>query len=183
MESYEEAFNYSRENIINRLVDSIHKLEQFPNLFNEVAVAIQLAAKLLEANVKGNGKFEADQKGSNVPACFEARCDLLRDAIDRQGSLLAGRSHLVGHTRTALDYLRIQVGRLTLRPQVNDSYAELMENSAASRVSQAATRQPLAHKADEDNLKEIEKTFAMLNQAFPNCNCKQCTKRRLTASS
>jgi hypothetical protein len=88
-----------------------------------------------------------------VPACFEARCDLLRDAIDWQGSLLVGRSHLVGHTRTALDYLRIQVGRLILRSQVNDSYAELMENSAASRIAHAANRQPLGI-VDEDRLKD-----------------------------
>lgn len=183
MENYEEAFIYSRENIINRLVDSIHKLEEFPNLFNEVAADIQLAASLLENNVKGNGKLEASRVGSDVPICFETRCDLLRDAINRQGSLLAGNSYLVPNTCTALDYLRIQVGRLTLRSQVNDSYAELMETSATSRVSKAATRQPLKNGVEEDQLKEIEKAFDMLNQAFPNCSCKQCSKRRLVAHS
>ncbi|KAJ5358915.1 uncharacterized protein N7496_011328 [Penicillium cataractarum] len=183
MENYEEAFNCSRENIINRLVDSIHKLEEFPNLFNEVAADIQLAASLLENNIKGNGKLEASRQGSDVPTCFEARCDMLRDAINRQGSLLAGRSHLVAHTCTALDYLRIQVGRLTLRSQVNDSYAELMEASAASRVSKAVTRQPLKNEVEEGQLKELEKTFDMLNQVFPNCSCKQCTKRRLVTRS
>jgi hypothetical protein len=182
MESYEEAFKYSRENVINRLVDCIHKLEEFPESFNHVAADMQLAAKLLETNVKGNGKFEASRAGSDVPACFEARCDLLRDAIDWQGALLVGRSHLVGHTRTALDYLRIQAGRLTLRSQVNDSYAELMENSAASGVSHAVNRQPLGHIVDEDRLKEIEKTFNKLNQPFANCSCIQCTKRRRIAS-
>lgn len=183
MESYEEAFKYSRENIINRLVDCIHKLEEFPHLFNQVVADMQFAAILLENNVKGNGKFEAARVGSDVPACFEARCDLLRDAIDWQGSLLVGRPHLVGQTRAALDYLRIQVGRLTLRSQVNDSYAELMENSAASRVSNVVNRQPLGHVVDEDRLKEIEKTFNKLNQPFPNCSCIQCTKRRRIASS
>jgi hypothetical protein len=99
-------------------VDCVHKLEEFPKRFDEVAAGMQLAAKILETNVKGNGKFEASREDSDVPAWFETRCDLLRDAIDWQGSLLGGRSHLVGHTRTALDCLRIQVGRLTLRSQV-----------------------------------------------------------------
>jgi hypothetical protein len=53
-----------------------------------------------------------------------------------------------------------------------------MENSAASRVAQSVNRQPLGHIVDEDRLKEIEKTFNMLNQPFPNCSCIQCTKRR-----
>lgn len=178
MESYEEAFNYSRENIINRLVDCIHKLEEFPKRFDEVAADMHLAAKLLETNVKGNGKFEASRAGSDVPACFQSRCDLLRDAIDWQGALLVGRSHFVSHTRNALDYLRIHVGRLTLRSQVNDSYADLMENSAASRVSHAVNRQPMGHIVDEDRLKEIEKTFTKLNQPFPHCSCIQCIRRR-----
>lgn len=170
----------SRENIINRLVDAIHKLEEFPNSFNEVAADIQLAAKLLNNNVKGNGKLEDSRTGSDVPDCFERRCDLLRDAIDFQGSLLAGHSHRVGHTRTALDYLRVKVGVLTLRSQVNDSYAELMETSAASWATQVRYRQHLDHEVDEDRLKGTEKTFDMLNQAFANCSCKQCKKRRAT---
>lgn len=174
MESYEEAFKVSRENIINRLVDAIHKLEEYPNKFNEVAADIQLAAKLFTNNIKGNGKLEACRKGSDVPACFERRCDLLREAIEFQASLLAGRAHLFGHTCTALDYLRVQVGRLTLRSQVNDSYAELMESSAATRAVLANVRQGLDHEVDEARLKEIEK----LNQAFANCSCKQCNKRR-----
>ncbi|CEO58813.1 hypothetical protein PMG11_03515 [Penicillium brasilianum] len=183
MESYEEAFSYSRDNIINRLVDAIHKLEEFPYLFNEVAADIQLAASLLEANVKGNGKLEASRVGSDVPACFENRCDMLRDAIYRQGSFLAGHSGLVAHTCITLDYFRIQVGRLTLRSQVNDSYAELMERYASLRVSNAETRQPLENEAEEGQLKAIEKNFDMLNQAFHNCSCKQCTKRRLITCS
>ena len=176
--SYEEAFKVSRENIINRLVDAIHKLEENPNKFNEAAADIQLAAKLLTNNVKGNGKLEASRKGSDVPACFERRCDLLRDAIDFQATLLAGRAHLVGHTCTALDYLRVQVGRLTLRSQANDSYAELMETSATSRAALENVRQYLGHEVDGARLKQIEKSFALLNQAFADCSCKQCNKRR-----
>jgi hypothetical protein len=86
--------------------------------------------------------------------------------------LLAGHSDLVAHTYTTLDYLRIQVGRLTLRSQVNDSYAELIEGYATSRVYKADTRQLLEHEAEEGQLKAIEKTFDMLNQAFHNCSCK-----------
>lgn len=178
MESYEEAFKVSRENIINRLVDAIHKLEENPNKFNEVAADIQLAAKLLTNNVKGNGKLEASRKSGDVPACFERRCDLLRDAIDFQASLFAGCAHLVSHTCTALDYLRVQVGRLTLRSQVNDSYAELMETSATSWTALANVRQCLGHEVDGAQLKEIEKSLALLNQAFANCSCMQCNKRR-----
>lgn len=62
MENYEEAFKVSRENIINRLVDAIHKLEEYPNNFNEVAADIQLVAELFTNNVKGNGKLEAGRK-------------------------------------------------------------------------------------------------------------------------
>ncbi|KAJ5166802.1 uncharacterized protein N7482_005583 [Penicillium canariense] len=182
-ENYVEHFRQSRENILNRLVDAIHKLEEVPAFHASVAYDIRLIASLFKLNVQGNGRRAAQREGSDVPSCFQRRCNLITSALLEQAALLEPRACLVDQCCQALYYIRLQVGRLTVEGHSNvDSYVELMESMVDSRISEIQTRRCLADEDSEALLGRIEMSFRMMNREQPGCSCNQCRKRRVAAA-
>ncbi|KAJ5133464.1 hypothetical protein N7448_001508 [Penicillium atrosanguineum] len=176
-QEHNPTFEQDRESFYKSLMHRSRLINREPEKYMEIAQYLTKVArefdkiKQLADISQGNGR--------DVPLCFPARCDMIKEEMQKLSQGLTSRSLPPALGSLLIEMLAIHSGRLTLDG-----------SSTAVDLSQALERKIGSNQFDWKRRNKIDRKgqlivryahqiFVRLNQAVPRCQCLQCVRRTL----
>lgn len=171
------TFEQDRESLYKSLMHRSRLINREPEKYQIIALYLDKIAPEFD---KIKQLAEHSRKGGrDVPSCFPARCDMIKEEMKRLSQGLTSKSlpPLLGSL--LIEMFAIHFGRLTLDGNSTaDSFPQVLERKIGSNQFDWKTRNVIDRKG-QLVVRYAHPIFVRLNQAVPWCSCLQCARRTL----
>lgn len=173
-----------REKLLRKLLSLGDQLTAHPTNYRPISRSLMKYAHALDTLVKGGGLLESAMSGTDIPACFVERCDVIRDELVGLSRMLIDAPVDREYVCMGVECLCVQIGRLSLRVDgADDPDAEirdLMVNQTWGEVLERCARRCEDVRSMWERFRGV---WICLESAFMGCGCCQCRRRLLGGRS
>ncbi|KAJ5666187.1 uncharacterized protein N7477_008635 [Penicillium maclennaniae] len=169
------TFEQDRESLYNSLMHRSRLINREPEKYMTVAVYLTKIAPEFDKIKHLAGKLQ--KQGRGVPLCFPARCDMIKEEMQRLSQGLTGKTLPPDLGSLLIEMLAIHFGRLTLDGNSTaDEFPQALERKIGSNQFDWKKRNKIDRKG-QLVVRYAHPIFVRLNQAIPGCQCLQCAMR------
>jgi hypothetical protein len=171
------TFEQDRESLYKSLMHRSRLINREPGMYQSIALYLAKIAPEFD-KIKQLAEL-AQRDGRDVPSCFPARCDMIKEEIEKLSQGLTSKSlpPLLGSL--LIEIFAIHFGRLTLDGNSTaDPFPQALERKIGSNQFDWKSRNVIDRKG-QLVVRYAHPIFVRLNQAVPWCACLQCARRTM----